>query len=57
MIDATTKYFTKKRTGADIAKTVISRTFIYLGMSILAFVLCIPYLYMFLRAFMTSAQV
>ena len=62
MANATTnyfdkKYFNKKRTGADIAKLVISRAFIYLGMSVLAFVLVIPYLYMFLRAFMTSAQV
>ncbi len=62
MANATTnyfdkKYFNKKRTGSDIAKLVISRAFIYLGMSVLAFVLVIPYLYMFLRAFMTSAQV
>ena len=48
------KYFNKKRTGADIAKLVISRAFIYLGMSVLAFVLVIPYLYMFLRAFIFS---
>ncbi len=39
------------------AKRIVGRTFIYLGMSVLALVLMIPYLFMFFRAFMKSAQV
>lgn len=46
-----------KNSASEKAKRAVSRTSIYLGMSVLALLLMLPYLYMFLRAFMTSEQV
>lgn len=46
-----------KKNKAQKIKSIVVKTCIYLGMSVLAFMLVIPYLFMFFRAFMTSAQV
>lgn len=52
-----TNVLRNKNSGSEKAKRALSLTFIYLGMSVLALLLIVPYLYMFLRAFMTSDQV
>ena len=45
------------RPGNDRLKRTLVKTLIYLGMSILAFVLVFPYAYMILRSLMTGSQV